>query len=54
MLEIIEEDVRATLALPMDPLEVHISLMYEQKINTPNTLNNGGEGGTLEEQGYQM
>ncbi|KAJ8428351.1 hypothetical protein Cgig2_002764 [Carnegiea gigantea] len=31
MLEIIEEDVRATLALPMGPLEVHVASTCEPK-----------------------
>ncbi|KAJ8428352.1 hypothetical protein Cgig2_002765 [Carnegiea gigantea] len=44
MLEIIEEDVHETLALPMGPLEIHVASAYEQKINTPNSLKYGGEG----------
>ena len=30
-LEIIEEDVRATLALPIGPLEIHVALAQEPK-----------------------
>ena len=53
MLEIIREDIRAKLALPMGPLEVHLASAYEKKINTPDSLNYGGEGGIWEEQGHQ-
>jgi len=31
MLEIMEEDVRATLALSMGPLEVHVASTYRPK-----------------------
>jgi len=38
MLEIIEEDVRATLALPMGPLQVHVASTYEPKNKYPRLL----------------
>jgi len=37
----------------MGPLEVHVASTYDEKINTPNSINNRGEGGILKEQGDQ-
>ncbi|KAJ8439034.1 LOW QUALITY PROTEIN: hypothetical protein Cgig2_014454 [Carnegiea gigantea] len=53
ILKITKEDVHATLALPIGPLKVQVASTCEPKMNTLNSLNNGGQGEILVKQGHQ-